>query len=410
MPLRASSQRILFPASAGGSVSILASRAAIAVRFDAAVSANALERAAFDHANSTQVRKPEKKPSTGKTVAVIGSGPAGMTCAYYLGLLGHKVTVFEAQPVAGGVPRFGIPEYHLPRKIVDQEIQDIRDIGVAVRLNCAVGKDISLDSVTKEHDACLIAVGAHRSGVLGIPGEDTHGVYRGLDFLRRVALGEHAEVGKRVLVVGGGNVAMDVARTARRLGAAEVYCASLESREEMPAYAWEIDDAVAEGVQLRPGWGPKEIISKAGNIIAVDLKKCVSVYDSKKRFAPKYDSTNNTRIDCDTVITAIGDRVEPPFAEGFIKMSGQLIQVDELGMTSKDGVFAGGDATSMSRSVVEAVASGKRAAARHRSLSEEERCRRSRAVYEGRQPRSRWPATSPAMRPVRAPTSFRLRS
>ena len=331
-------------------------------RFDAAVSANALERAAFDHANSTEVRKPEKKPSTGKTVAVIGSGPAGMTCAYYLGLLGHKVTVFESQPVAGGVPRFGIPEYHLPRKIVDHEIQEIRDIGVAIRLNCTVGKDIPFDDIRREHDACLIAVGAHRSGVLGVPGEDAPGVYQGLDFLRRVALGEKVAVGKRVVVVGGGNVAMDVARTARRLGAAEVYCASLESREEMPAYAWEIDDAAAEGVQLRPGWGPKKIVSTAGNIVAVELMKCVSVYDSKKKFAPKYDQTDNTRIDCDTVITAIGDRVEPPFPEGFIKMSGQLIEVDGLGMTSKAGVFAGGDATSMARSVVEAIASGKRAA------------------------------------------------
>jgi glutamate synthase (NADPH/NADH) small chain len=285
-----------------------------------------------------------------------------MSCAYYLSLLGHRVTVFEAQPVAGGVPRFGIPEYHLPREIVDREIKEIADLGVEIKLNTKVGKDIPFNTVIKEFDACFIAAGAHRSTKLGIPGEDNKDVISGLGFLRSIALGEKVKIGKKVVVVGGGNVAMDVARTTRRLGATDVHVVCLESREEMPAYTWEIADAEIEGINIDPGWGPSQIISDKGKVSAIEFNKCVSVFDSDGKFNPKYDKKANLKLECNTVITAIGERVELPFPEGTVKMAGPVIEVDDLGRTSKAGVYAGGDATNISRSVVEAIASGKRAA------------------------------------------------
>ncbi len=331
------------------------------VQFDEGVATNSLERAAFDFADLSRVRKPVKRNATGKTVAIVGSGPAGMSCAHYLCLLGHSVTVFEAQRVAGGVPRLGIPAYHLPREIVDLEIKQIQDLGVDIKLNTAVGRDVTFESLAKSFDACFIAVGAHRSATLNISGEENKGVLPALDLLKQVALGEKVEVGERVVVVGGGNVAMDAARTARRLGATTVYAVCLEQREEMPAYSWEIEDAEAEGVLLQCGWGPKEIVTDGEKIVALEFKRCVSVYDGQKRFVPKYDSTSS-KLECDTVITAIGDRVDVPWADSVLKMSGGLIETDKLGRTSKAGVFAGGDASSLSRTVVEAIASGKRAA------------------------------------------------
>ncbi|MDP6127339.1 MAG: 2-oxoacid:acceptor oxidoreductase family protein [Dehalococcoidales bacterium] len=332
------------------------------VKYDEGIATNALERAAFDNADSGKVERPETKPATGKTAAITGSGPAGMTCARYLALLGHKVTVFEAQPVAGGVPRFGIPEYHLPRDIVDREIAEIGDLGVEIKLNTRVGKDITFDAITKDYDACFVATGAHRSMKLGIPGEDNDGTYSGLDFLKRVALGEKISLGKKVVVIGGGNVAMDVARTAARMGGTEIQTVCLESREEMPAYSWEVAAAEAEGIGVQTGWGPSQVIASGGKVSAVEFHKCTSVFDSQGKFSPAYDKSDSMSIDCDTVITAIGERLELPFPDGTLAMSGPVIQADKLGKTSMAGVYAGGDAASLSRSIVEAIASGKRAA------------------------------------------------
>lgn len=332
------------------------------VRFDEGVATNALERAAFDYADSSKVKKPGKSKSTGKKVAIIGSGPSGMTAAYYLALLGHAITVFEGQSVAGGVPRFGIPEYHLPRGVVDREVSEITDLGVDIKLNSKVGEGIDFNKLVHDYDACLVATGAHRSTKLGIPGEDSGNVYSGLDFLRRVALGEKVSVGKRVVVIGGGNVAMDVARTAKRLGATEIHTVCLENRDEMPAYSWETEAAEAEGVKVQTAWGPSRILADHGKVSGVELKKCTAVFDSSGKFSPCYDDGDTLKIDCDTVITAVGEKVDLPFLDGAVKMAGPVIEADELGKTSVDGLYASGDATSLSRSVVEAIASGKRAA------------------------------------------------
>jgi len=333
------------------------------VQFDEGIATNALERAAFDYADSNLVRKPEKRPPTGKKVAVIGSGPAGMTCAYYLALLGHSVTVFEAQPVAGGVPRFGIPEYRLPKKVVDQEIEEIVDLGVKIKVNTTVGKTISFDTVTKEHDACFIAAGAHRSMELGVPGEDTGGVLSGLDFLKRVTFGEKMNLGTKVAVIGGGNSAIDSARTAKRLGAKEVTIVYRRSAEEMPAYKEEVAAAEEEGIKILYLAIPVQIHSEGKRVSRIECVKAkLGKKDKDGRRTPEPIKDSNFMIDIDAVIAALGETLELPFPEGAVKMSGPVIEVDDLGRTSKAGVYAGGDASSLSRSVVEAIASGKRAA------------------------------------------------
>jgi 2-oxoacid:acceptor oxidoreductase gamma subunit (pyruvate/2-ketoisovalerate family) len=332
-------------------------------QYDEGVAINALERAAFDYAEVKAVRKPEKRQPTGKRVAVIGSGPAGMTCAYYLALLGHEVTVFEALPVAGGIPRFGIPKYRLPKNVVDREIQEIIELGVNIRLNTEVGKDIAFNAITEEYDACFIASGAGCSMKLNIPGEDRSGVVSGIDFLKRVALGDKVALGRKVAVIGGGNTAVDAARTARRLGATEVTIIYRRSIEEMPAFKEEVAAAEKEAVKILYLAMPVQIDTDGNRVSRLEcLKTRLGEKDKDGRRRPEPVVGTNFTIDVDTVIAALGETVELPCPPGTIEMSGGVIEVDQLGRTSMAGVFAGGDVVSVSRSVVEAIASGKRAA------------------------------------------------
>ena len=219
---------------------------------------------------------PEKRAPTGKKVAIVGSGPAGMTAAYFLALLGHQVTVFEAKPVAGGIPRVHIPEYRLPGSVVDREVQEVAALGVEIKVNSPVNA-AKFTQLTQEYDAVFVATGAPLSQKLNVPGEDAPGVISALDFLSSARLGQGVKVGKGVVVIGGGNVATDSARLARRLGAEEVTMVCLESRDTMPAYRSEVQAAEAEGVTLLPGWGIKQIDSKNGKVTGVSLKVCTSV-------------------------------------------------------------------------------------------------------------------------------------
>ena len=330
-------------------------------QYDEGVATNALERAAFDYAKA--VSRPKQRPRTGKRVAVIGSGPGGMTCAYYLRVLGHEVTVFEALPVAGGVPRFGIPEYRLPKSVVDSEIQEILELGVDIRVNTRVGRDIAFNTITEEYDACFIASGACRSMKLNIPGEDSNGVVSGLDFLKQVTLGNSVALGAKVVVVGGGNTAVDAARTARRLGASEVTIIYRRSAEEMPAFKEEVVAAEKEGIRVLYLTMPVQIHGSGKQAARLEcLKTRVGEEDENGRRRPEPIAGTNFMLDVDTVIAALGESLELPFPPGMIEMSGPVIKVDQLGRTSMTGVYAGGDAISVSRSVVEAIASGKRAA------------------------------------------------
>jgi len=332
--------------------------------YDEGIAITAIERAASDYARTAKVKRLAKKDDTGKRVAIIGSGPAGMTCAYFLALLGHAVTVFEALPVPGGIPRVGIPEYRLPKDVVDKEIDQVVELGINIRTGTQVGRDISFQDVVEEHDACLIATGAHKSLSLDIPGEDSEGVILGLDFLKGITLEREASLETRVAVIGGGNVAIDAARTAKRLGTPEVQIVCLESKEIMPAYQTEVEGAEKEGISILYQTMPVQI-HRTGK--QVDRLECIKVAggsrDEKGWFEwPKKIEGTNFTISAGSIIVAIGGAVDTAFLPDAIEKSGRLIRVDYLGRTSMAGVYAAGDATTAPGSVVEAIGSGKRAA------------------------------------------------
>ncbi|NNG06793.1 MAG: FAD-dependent oxidoreductase [Desulfobacteraceae bacterium] len=309
-----------------------------------------------------QVTPSEK---TGK-VAIIGAGPAGMTCAYHLALQGHQVTVFEKLPLAGGMVAVGIPQYSLPPNILVKEMETVEKMGVTIKFGIALGEEITLDSLKADgFQAIFLGVGLHGSRQLGVEGEDLEGVISGIEFLRHVALGKEVKLGKRVIVVGGGNVAVDVARTAIRLGAGELTMVCLESREEMPAWSREIEGAIEEKVEIVNAFGPKVIQGKDGKVTGVEFKRCTRVFDENNRFNPQYDETDVQTLSADTVILAIGQSAEFDFTKGQdipTSPNGGL-QADPITFQSElKWVFAGGDAVYGPQSVVEAAASGKKAA------------------------------------------------
>jgi NADPH-dependent glutamate synthase beta subunit-like oxidoreductase len=331
--------------------------------YDEGIAINALERAVFDYANRKVVKKPIKKEKTGKKVAIIGSGPAGMTCAYFLAILGHDVTVFEASPVLGGIPRIGIPAYRLPREVVNKEIEEIIDLGVKVKSNTEVGKDVSFSRITDEYDACFLGVGAHESVKLNIPGELGGGVVSGVEFLKSVALAEKIDLGAKVGVIGGGNTAVDSARTAKRLGARDVAIIYRRTLKEMPAYSQEVAAAEKEGIKLTQLTVPIKIHRNGRKLVGIEcLKTNLVKKDEDGRPRPEPINGTNFMEDVDTLIVAVSEMPKISFLPPTIEMVGSLIKVDSLGRTSMPGVYAGGDVTSISRSIVEAIASGKRAA------------------------------------------------
>ena len=309
--------------------------------------------------------KPRVKGGRGK-VAIIGSGPAGLTCGFYLAQRGYSPTIFEKLPVKGGMLAVGIPKYRLPEEILKADIAYVESIGVEIKTGTALSEDFSIsDLFAQDYKALFIALGQPLSLKLEIEGSDLDGVLLGLDFLKDVNLGKQAKVGKRVLVIGGGNVAIDVAMTALRLGAKEVQVACLESRQEMPAFKWEIDDAVEEGVILNCCWGPKRIRGN-GKVTGVDFVKCASIFDEECKFNPKFDEKAGMSLDADTVIISIGQTsaLVPLNKESGIKLnSSGTIEVNNMTLqTSLPSVFAGGDVVTGSNNVVDAVAAGKTAA------------------------------------------------
>lgn len=313
---------------------------------------------------------PEEKPviDTSKPkVAVIGAGPSGITCADDLVKSGYPVTIFEASSTPGGQLQSAIPRYRLPKDVLAADIQDIIDTGIELKLNTPVNDKSALDDLKKQgYRAIYLAIGAQKSRSLPIPGVDLPGTLLALDFLRDVNEGKEVRLGRRVAVIGGGNVAMDVARTAVRLGAAEVTALCLESAEEMPAHPWEITEAEEEGVRIMNSWGPVEITGRPDNVDGVRFQKCLSVFDSDGRFSPTFDAETTTRVDCDTVIIAIGQAADPgALAEktGLETARGGFIVADPLTLaTGEEGVFAGGDGITGPRSAVEAIKHGHDAA------------------------------------------------
>ncbi|MDN5348476.1 MAG: heterodisulfide reductase subunit [Clostridia bacterium] len=340
-------------------------------QFDEPLAIAWLKRAAYDYGwdEALKLEAEIYKPAQPRPekVAVVGAGPAGLTVAQDLALQGFQVTVYDALPEPGGMLRAGIPRYRLPLEVVEKEIDRILKLGVRFVGNTRLGKDITLDDLQKEYQVVVLAIGLQESRMLKIEGAELKGILPGLQFLREAALGGKPAVGRKVLVIGGGNVAIDVARTARRLGAEEVHLACLESRSEMPAHPWEIEEAIEEGVILHPSWGPKRFLGQDGQVTGVELMQCTRVFDENRRFNPQYNPEVTETITADTVILAIGQAADLScLGEGEkqkIATDRGLIVVDALTLsTSQPGVFACGDVAHGPASVVEAVASGHEAA------------------------------------------------
>jgi len=300
-------------------------------------------------------------------VAVVGAGPAGLSCAYYLARKGYPVTVFEKEARLGGMLTMGIPSYRLEKDVIDAEIDVLREMGVTFKTGVEVGKDVSLATLREQgFRAFYVAVGAQGGRKVGIPGEDAAGVRTGVDFLKAVNLGTASSLSGRTVVIGGGNVAIDVARTAVRSGSASVSLYCLEGRDAMPAAADEVAEAEAEGVSVNDAWGPKEILVEDGKVKGVVFKKCVSVFDADKRFNPRYDESTQRTVECDDVLLSIGQSIEwGNLLRGTkaVLNRNDTIQADGFTyQTAEPDVFAGGDALTGPKFAIDAIAAGKEAA------------------------------------------------
>ncbi|HWZ42905.1 MAG TPA: FAD-dependent oxidoreductase [Candidatus Saccharimonadales bacterium] len=342
-----------------------------------------------------------EQPKLPYKVAIVGAGPVGLSAAHDLALMGYSVTIFEAAPVAGGMLYLGIPEYRLPHAVVEAQVREILSMGdVTLKLNQRAGRDFAVDELRSQgFDAVLIAVGAHRSRDLQIPGNDLDGVIKGIDFLLNVNLGYKFTIGKKVVVIGGGNVAMDVARSAARevvrqheaptdtwaqnvravatkemmdvslsalrLGASEVHIVCIERRDEMPAAMEEIVEAEEEGITIHAGFGPHRIVGADGKVASLEMLTTQRVFDDQGRVNPQFVAGSESLVDCDTVILAIGQSANLDFLAGSgVAISPRGLITVEPGnlMTSQPGIFAGGDCVFGPRLIIDSVADGKRAA------------------------------------------------
>ncbi|MFC2072013.1 NADH-quinone oxidoreductase subunit NuoF [Chloroflexota bacterium] len=328
---------------------------------DEAIAIRALKRFAAEKGNGLWKVGAKTVPATGKRVVIIGSGPAGLTAAYYLVKRGHAVTVFEALPEPGGMMRYGIPEYRLPHEVLAEEIGEIRSAGVDIRTNTRVN---SLDELFENgYNAIFLAIGAHQGAKLGIEGEDSSEVMEGVSFLRETSMGNKVRVGSRVAVIGGGNVAIDASRSALRLSAREVTIIYRRTRAEMPASREEVEEALHEGVRIEFLTTPTSIERKDGMVELTCTRMELGAIDTSGRRRPVPIKGSEFILDFDTVIAAIGQMPEAPEQFGLPLEKGNTFQVDlDTLATTREGVFSGGDAVTGPATVIEAIAAGRQAA------------------------------------------------
>ena len=299
-------------------------------------------------------------------IAIIGGGPAGLSCAYYLATMGYKPTVFERNEKPGGMLRYGIPSYKLEKEVIDAEIDIMREIGVEIKCGVEVGKDITIAELRKQgYKGFYVAIGCQGGRLPGIEGETLQGTTTAIDFLHDANCGKVKVKGK-VVVVGGGNVAIDAARVAKRSGASQVTMLSLETEDIMPASQEERFEARDDGVVINPGWGPKEVIGDGKRVTGISFKKCVSVFDEQHRFAPKFDENELLTLEADMVIFAIGQTVvlkdllkdtKVEFFRGVYPVADKLTY-----QTAEPDIFVGGDVFTGPKFAIDAIAAGKEAA------------------------------------------------
>lgn len=299
-------------------------------------------------------------------IAIIGGGPSGLSCAYYLATMGYYPTVFEKNPQPGGMLRYGIPSYKLAKDVIDAEIDIMREIGVEIKTGVEVGKDITLDELRAQgYKAFYVAIGCQAGRLPGIPGQELDGISTAINFLHDANTGGKTLSG-RVVVVGGGNVAIDAARVAKRSGASEVTMLSLETEDIMPASPEERAEAREDGVTINPGWGPAEVLGQDGKVTGIRFTKCLSVFDEQKRFSPKFDEAQSLSLEADMVIFAIGQSVEPKelFNGSKVEFFRGVYPVgDKFTLqTAQEDIFVGGDCLTGPKFAIDAIATGKEAA------------------------------------------------
>ena len=333
---------------------------------DDAINICGLKRFAVDHAKAEPAKILYEK--TGKTVGIIGGGPGGLTAAYYLAQMGHQVTVYEQRPKLGGMLRYGIPDYRLPQEVLERDIEHILTTGINVITDVSIGRDVTMEDIQKSYDAVYISIGAHNDKKIGIEGEDAENVVSAVSLLRRIDEGNAPDfTGKRICVIGGGNVSMDATRTAKRLGAESVTCVYRRRVDDMTALAEEIEEAMAEDCQILPLQAPARIEKDAeGKVAALwTVPQIIGPYGKDGRPKPIPADVPEFRIACDYVIVAIGQAIDArPFeAIGIKTFKGMIQAEDTSSVADVDNVFAGGDAVSGPATVIRAVAAGKVAAA-----------------------------------------------
>ncbi len=331
---------------------------------DDAVNIRGLKRMAVDNAGNVPV--PAASEKTGKKVSVIGGGPSGLTAAYYLALMGHEVTVYDKRKQLGGMLRYGIPSYRLPREILDEEIKSILSAGIIAHTDTEIGKDITFEEIKKNSDAVYLSIGAHTDNKLGIEGEDAEGVMSAVQMLRGIGDGEMPDFkGKKVVIVGGGNVAMDCTRSAMRLGAESVICAYRRRKADMTALPEEIEGAIEEGCVIGELLAPEKIETENGKVKALVVKPQMITLVSRGRPSVKNADAESVRLEADIIVVAIGQKIESEYFEkaGVPANRGRFTASSDCAVYGVDGVFSGGDCVTGPATAIKAIAAGKTAAA-----------------------------------------------